>query len=188
LGYPDCCVDAFIKNLANKDDFILNAYNKTSTYPRFYCNNLFVYESRMGPQQYLVFNKMRKTILDVQKLFLIRHVPCSFDCKESIAIGKETLRLLKDHNPGFADEIVHALRRQVMYFDVFQFGVFEGTLKGNELAYKKLIRDISLLDDSILEKVRQGDQIRTEKERTLVMKGSEMLLEIQKRGQLLDFR
>lgn len=188
LGYPECCVDAFIKNLANRDDCILNAYNNTSTYPRFYCNNLFVYESRMGHQQYLVFKKIKKTVLSLKKLFLIRHVPCSFDCKESIAMGRETLGLLKDHNPGSADEIVHALKRQVLYFDIFQFGVFDGILKGNELSYKKIIRDISLLDDSVLEKLRQGDRIRTEEERTLIMKGSETILEIHKKGQLLDFR
>lgn len=189
LGYPECCVDSFINNLTKpKPDFILHAYMNTSTYPRFCCNNLFVFDSKVGIEYPVYYEKNKEKMYNMEKLFLIRHVPCSYECKESIAIGNETLRLLKEHDQDFADRIVSALKRQVVYFDPYNFAVFDGNLRGDELAYKGFFQDLSLLDDSVLEKIRQGDRVRAAKEKTLIMKGSEILLELDKKCLLMDFR
>jgi hypothetical protein len=139
LGYPECCIDNFIKNLVEGVDYTLLSLKNVRTKPSFYCNSLFVFDSKLNSFQMKTYFDNHKLLRSPHKLFLIRHVPCSFDCKHSIKIGKTTLKLLKNNSPDLAATIVNALKRPVLYWNYFEWVIFNGRQQGNTIKYDGIL-------------------------------------------------
>ncbi|NIO20595.1 MAG: DUF483 domain-containing protein [Candidatus Aenigmarchaeota archaeon] len=193
LGYPKCCVENFIENikegssLKGNPDFMIRSYKKTKTKPSFYCNSLFLFDSKLSNVELKIYLKNLSIFSKTEHLFLIKHIPCSFDCKKSIKIGRVTLKLLKEHEPSLAKEIVNAVKRQVLYFDYFRWIVCEGKINGNEMSYKKVFPYKSLLDGKFMKKLKQGNRIEIKKDKTVIMSDNKKIFELPKEGILLDF-
>jgi len=98
LGYPACCVSFFLEQLKLQSDFFLAANKNTKGRNSFFCNNLFSFDARLNEKSFNLYLKKLDLFGKYKDLFLIRHVPCSFDCKPSMALGKKTLQLLKKLN------------------------------------------------------------------------------------------
>jgi hypothetical protein len=123
---------------------------------------------------------------------LIKHIPCSFDCKESIKIGKITLKILRKEMPQLAEEIVYALKRPVLYFDYFNWIVFDGEVNNkNELEYSQVLPYKSLFPKEKVDIVKRGNSLRVFDDKIIVSKNEDILLEIPKEekygGILIDF-
>jgi hypothetical protein len=192
LGYPDCCVKEFLKSFNNETDFTLCSLLNTKTKPSFYCNSIFNLESKLSLTNitYQILNN-RNIFKESNTLFLIRHLPCSFDCKESIRLGKKTLELLEEHIPHLASKIVDALKRPVLYFDYFNWIVFDGIVRGNTLEYTNILPYETLVPGKIIEKIKTGNKIEVFDDKIVVFKDKEVVLDIKKqdkyRGILIDF-
>lgn len=89
-NYPDCCIDWFV-------DFLLNWFseNKKSKIkliePNYGSISLKVLSNSKG-------NSFNKAVNCCQNDSPLLHIPHSFKCRKSISIGKESLKILKEHN------------------------------------------------------------------------------------------
>ncbi|NIO20606.1 MAG: DUF483 domain-containing protein [Candidatus Aenigmarchaeota archaeon] len=156
LGYPECCVKFFVEianTMVNRIPYIIITFLHTKDKPSFYTNNIFNSQSRGS--KYKSEITLNKKLHELEKYFLISHVPCSYKCKDSIKIGKETLKILKDEIPDFASEIISKLKRIFLVFSDFEFAIFDGVAKENEIKYTNMV-SINCRDEN---KFREGNKI-----------------------------
>jgi len=191
LGYPECCVDNFIKNYAN--DLILTSLRNVTTRPSFFCNNLFVFDSKIGGEDIKIYknNPVMFNNPHVKTLFLIPHVPCSFDCKHSIEIGKITLKLLKNSSPNLATKIINALKRPVLYWNYFEWIIFNGHQQGNIIKYDGVLNYESLVNKETKKMIENGDNIKIGDERMSIFNLNEKTGEIPRKNGIpvcIDFQ
>lgn len=192
LGYPSCCVEFFSEALGNgKFPYPVKTYLKTEGKPSFLANNIFKMESRLGSKELEIFQKDLDFANRIHHLFLISHIPCSYTCKKSIKIGREVLRLLEREEPELAKEIVFTLKKPLLFFDDFNWVIFAGKVNGNAINYTSVLSPLSLMQESLVNKFREGDKIKVGKEVVEIFKGDGMIHRIKKKheydGILLDF-
>jgi len=192
LGYPDCCIKDFIKNLDKEKDYTILSYKNTKGKTSFFCNNIFNFDSKLDSKNTLkIFEDNYKLFNKFNNLFLIRHVPCSFDCKESIKIGKKTLEILKKEMPEFTEKIVNAIKRPILYFDYFNWIVFDGEVNGNELKYNQVLPHESLFQKHKIKKIKEGNKLVVSDNKIDIFKNNKILFEIKKedkfKGIIFDF-
>jgi hypothetical protein len=182
LGYPECCIDSFIKNFGNKQDFSILAYEHTKNSNSFYCNNIFNYDSKLSSEDLINYPKGYNLIKKYDHCYLVRHVPCSFDCQESIELGKKTLELLKNDNSEYANEIVFSLKNVFLYFDYFNWIVLEGDVVDNKIIYKNVLPHESLLPVEITNKIKKGNLIEVTDTEIFIYKDEKLMHKIQKKN------
>ncbi len=191
LGYPRCCIKSFIKEMVKKNDFVVSAYKNSLKKPSFFCNNIFVFDSKIGIGNTIDIYKNNPSLYFLEDLFLIRHVPCSFNCKKSIKIGKKTSEILKEKKPGLESKIINAIKRPFLYFDYFNWILFEGEVEENEINYKKILPYKSLLPKEKIDIIKKGNKIKVFEDKIIVIKKDRVIGEINKnnkhRGIILDF-
>ena len=85
LGYPECCVDFFVKNELKRsrldNDYIVPALKNSRGV------------------RYPFHNNICKRHVDIT---LLSHFPCSFNCQISIEIAKRRLHLMAELDPNLA--------------------------------------------------------------------------------------
>ncbi len=191
LGYPECCVDNFIKNLPS--EYTLISLQNVKTKPSFYCNNLFVFDSKLRDFDIPIYYKNLEMFdnHDVRNLFLVRHIPCSFDCEHSIRIGKMTLKLLKDNFPDLAKNIVNVLKRPVLYWNYFEWVILKGHREDDIIKYDGIIDYESLIKKDIKNMIAGGNNIRIKDEKIMVFNNKEKIGEIPRKNNIpvcIDFQ
>ena len=188
LGYPKCCIDNFKKSLRNleKNEYIINALKNTTKKPSFYCNNLFVFDSKLSSTNTDIFYKNMDIFDsdDVRDLFLVRHVPCSFDCKESMMIGKTTLKLLQDNFPELAKRITNALKNPVIYWDYFKWIIINGEVNDNEIIYNKTLNYKSLIEPEIKQMMEKGNRIILDNEKMTIFNNDIKIGELKRNNKI----
>ncbi len=132
LGYPECCIDFFIKNKEKQqkiqNDYILPILSNSDGYKFPFYNN---YAARY---------------FDIT---LLSHFPHSFNCKESIKIAKTNLECIKKYSNELANKFQMMLKCPVLYTEnngVFVFKDYK--LNGSILEFNEVKSTISneLLD------------------------------------------
>ena len=151
LGYPSCCIDQHIKSYdLHPNDLIFNIYKNSQEY-FFINNNLFNFSTRLRDNEidfqnlnkYFSLNKELQSLLNT--LQYISHIPCSYDCKKSLVIGKKTERLLNDFYPELNCQIKNILNKPVIFFGIFEWIILNGEIRENNLVkYDKIISPLSL--------------------------------------------
>jgi hypothetical protein len=195
LGYPECCVDFFIKNLSSGHfiDYTLSSLSVVKTKPSFYCNSLFVFDSKLSSYNMQTYNDNIK-IFDKpehKNLFLIRHVPCSLDCEESIKIGKITLKLLEKEYPQLAVRIVNALKKPVLYWNYFEWIIFNGNMQNEKIKYDGILNYESLVKMHTKKMIESGNNIKIEDDKIAVLKNRENIGYIERKDGIpmfIDFQ
>jgi len=192
LGYPSCCVDFFSEALKDAESpFPVKTYLKTNGKPSFLVNNVFKLESRLSSSGVEKIQKNPDFANRISHLFLISHIPCSYTCKESIDTGKEILTLLKREEPEVAKEIEFTLRKPLLFFDDFNWIIFNGKASGNTLDYASILPPLSLMPGNVVSKFRDGDKVEVGKEYVEIFRNGEIIHRIKKKhkydGILLDF-
>jgi|GEM_PF-4480211 len=173
LGYPKCCADNFIKETIERySDYDLEDrskyhYFRMSSLSKTFsplANPLFCFYGRVDKSsrekiEILNENIIKNTSLSTPYLYLTSHVPCSFDCKETIEYARKVYFAIKEENESVAEELLETLSKPVLFFSVFEFVVFEGEGSRNELYYEKIAKPHSLVDDEIIKKIEKGNRL-----------------------------
>jgi len=192
LGYPECCVKNFLENFDTKKDFTIIAFKETKKTPSFFCNGIFNIESKWPCGGGDSFKKDGLAFSDFNRLALIKHVPHSLDCPESINLGRKTLELLEKESPEFAKEIVDALKRPFLYFNYFDWLAFKGKVRGQELIYEEVIGNLSYSSDDKIKQIVQGNRLIVSDKKIIIYKDQKVIGELIKKneddGLLIDFK
>lgn len=92
LGYPECCIEYFIKNFpVNYDPIWVDLEGKVRGYPE--CNGMLRY---FGPK-------------------IIPHYSCSPTCEASRKIGRTWLKIMKEIDKGLAKEMYNLLAEPITW-------------------------------------------------------------------------
>ncbi|NIO20610.1 MAG: hypothetical protein GTN76_07700 [Candidatus Aenigmarchaeota archaeon] len=187
LGYPSCCVEFYSEFFSQpylkdtKFSIPIKTYSKTQGKPSFLVNNIFKLESRLSSKGLEEYQKNPDFADRVSHLFLISHVPCSYTCKESIKMGREMLDLLEKEEPELAKEIVFRLKRPLLYFDDFNWLIFNGRVNGNTINYTSILPPLSLMPEGLVKKFREGSEVKVGKEFVDIFKNKERVHRIKKK-------
>jgi len=202
LGYPKCCVKKHqyfsSHGLGLNSSLVTYQSYRNTQKCNFLTNNLFNFCSRLGAKKenfelldkyhYLNYKKFSIPPWNLQ---FISHIPCSYDCKESIKIGEEIDSLLKEYAPNIEKIIRYTLSKPILFFDLFKLVVFNGYLKNGILYYKKIIPPLFLLDDLLRKKIKKGNKIIVTDNKVEIFKNNLNLFTYQKKneadGFILDF-
>jgi len=193
LGYPSCCIEHMNSQNPWSRKIIYESC-KSSKKISFLTNNLFNFRGRLKPEK----NALKKMTIYFQKndqiahlllrLNFISHIPCSYDCKKSTVIGKETYNLLEKYYPKLCLEIRSILSKPVLFFDLFKWIVFDGKIdKDMNLHYKKIVPPVSLIDSKLIKTFSSGDNIKVNKKSIKVYKGKNLIYEYQKKDEIDGF-
>ncbi len=192
LGYPECCVEFFSGALKDAESpFPVKTYLKTNGKPSFLVNNVFKLESRLSSSGVEKIQKNPDFANRISHLFLISHIPCSYNCRESIKIGREMLVLLKREEPELAKEIASTLKKPLLFFDDLNWVIFDGKVNGKIIDYTSIWPPLSLMPENLINKFREGDKVKVGKEYVEIFRDGEIIHRIKKKhkydGILLDF-
>jgi len=201
LGYPECCVkqhaDFSMRGLGLNAPLVVYESYKNSKKCNFLTNNLLNFYSRLGKEKknFECLNKYyylnRDFPVSLWNLQFISHTPCSYDCKESIKMGKEVQKLLKKYAPDVEKVISYTLSKPVLFFDLFKWIIFEGKVKESTLFYKRIIPPISLVESSFFDIIKKGNKIIVDKNKVEILRDNLSLYLYSKKnkqdGFILDF-
>lgn len=118
LGFPECCTDFYkdrIKDVKIHPDFVYESHINTKGKHDYHINNCF-YDSDLGFASSLIF-----------------HFPCSYSCRESIALAKKLLDHIRNWMPEEAALIEHRLKMPVIYFYPHEFFVLKGKSNAQDI-------------------------------------------------------
>ncbi len=202
LGYPECCIKKhlyfFYRKLQLNSPLVTYQSYRNTKKCNFLTNNLFNFSSRVGCKreqlepydQYRSLND-KKFFIPSWNLQFISHIPCSYDCKESIRIGREIDSLLKEYAPDVEKIIRYTLSRPILFFELFKLVVFDGYLKEGILYYNEIIPPYFLLENPLMEKIKKGNKIIVTDSKVEIFKDNSNLFTYQKKneadGFILDF-
>lgn len=201
LGYPKCCIENNLylsdcNQQYNASVVTYRSYQNTKKC-NFLTNNLFNFSSRLRTKkESFEFLDKYHRLNEKFPVFLwylqfISHIPCSYDCEESIKIGREIDFLLKEYAPNMEKIIRYTLSRLILFFDLFRLVVFDGYLKEGILYYSKIIPPYFPLENSLMEKIKKGNKIIVTDNKVEIFKGNLNLFTYQKKneadGFILDF-
>ncbi len=166
LGYPKCCAFKYINYIFNdgSPQRLRNYYYQaTKKSQKFHSliNPLFSFYGRISSNEFVKlrsFSEKNKS-LNIQELMLISHAPCSFNCIQSIEYAKKIYSVLKRENKIKANKIIKILSNPVLFFDTFEFIVFNGKANKKEIIYNNICPPFSLVSDKIIKKIKQGNRL-----------------------------
>jgi len=196
LDYPKCCINKYLYfSYHNQEyEFPLVTYKTCQNTKRysFLTNNLFNFTSKIKTEkdfkkqaQYFTLNK--DFPIPLFYLQFISHIPCSYDCKESIKIGKKIDSLLKKYAPETEKLVKYTLSKPVLFFDLFKLIVFDGYFKNNVLHYSKIIPPFFLVDNSLMKKIKKGNKIIVDKEEIKIFKDNLKIFFYKKKNKMNGF-
>ncbi|TSC53068.1 MAG: Uncharacterized protein LiPW39_447 [Parcubacteria group bacterium LiPW_39] len=116
LGYPDCCVKFFRHfNDWYKFSHLYEIFKNTKGRPSYLCNCL---------------------TKDVVYSY-IYHMPCSFNCRQTIKLADSLREAIKKEEPEFVAEIDKHTKLPFLVFNEIIMYAFEGEIKNDRLFYGK---------------------------------------------------
>lgn len=192
LGYPECCIDFYQHKIlhptGNEFSFVLHTFSNTNGKPSFYTNNIFNFQTRVPTQYKLkILNSFGKVLGERVRHFLVSHIPCSYNCKESIRIGKEILKLLKNEDNQFARDVVSNLKKIFLVIDDFNWVSFDGEVNGSSICCRAAEPLLTLYPR---DKFIQGSKVIVDSDKIKIFKDGNLLHEIRnpdKNVGILDF-
>ena len=201
LGYPSCCSKRYEDTTLSGiwEDSAASVYGsrERSSSFNFLTNNIFNFYSRIGKSE-KNFSRMKECreksrLLPVNfmNLQFISHFPCRYDCPESINIGRRNRALLKKYAPDMEKTVSSVLVKPVLFFDIFEWIVFDGRAEKDVIHYESVVQPFSLVDEVLIEKISEGNAISADEEEINVMADDKIIFSRKKKrkedGFILDF-
>lgn len=94
--------------------------------------------------------------------------------------------------PALAKEITTALKQPVLYFDYFNWLVFNGKAEGNKLFYNQILPYRSFFPEEKATAIKKGNRLIVDDEKISIFKGKTLIAKINKenqyKGVLVDFQ
>jgi len=180
LGYPECCVKAYIawRAVAETTDLVNFTFAATAEKGRldFTLNNIFNYFSRLTgtPADRAAFDRLRAAnkALDIAALQIISWHPCSYNCAQSARLGGEIFRFLAEYLPERARELKLALARPVLFGGKYSYAALDGRASGGTARYAGLLSPRSLLPGAARKVLERNDTLSAAGGRALAWKSS----------------
>ena len=153
LGYPECCVKAYIAWRSVSENTDLIDYTLANTTDRsafdFKLNNIFNYYSRLTgkPADMADFARLRarNNKLDIAALQIISWHPCTYNCAKSARSGREIFRFMAEYLPERALWLKEKLAHPVLFGGKYEYAVLDGSSDGFTAEYSGLLPPRSLL-------------------------------------------
>jgi len=186
LGYPDCCVNNYLKNGQHKTVVSYKNFTHLNRAP-FYMNNF---------------------LHSISNFYLSFHLPCSLNCEKTKAYNKKIFGVIHKLEPEFAKQLKKTLAMPLMVwfnksalpFDDRVVALFDGTLAGNVLRYSKCFilrtnfpnnKEFPRAGAKNLSYLRTGDKLENTKNEIHIYQGGKLTHVIKKQseheGILFDF-
>jgi hypothetical protein len=117
LGYPGCCI-RFFRNYNNwlKYSHLYEIYRNTQNNPSFLCN----------------------PFLKDRTFSYIYHMPCSYDCAQTMRLAAKLRKEIKKREPGYVQLADRYLKMPFLVFYERKFYCFSGKISGRFLSYDKV--------------------------------------------------
>jgi len=204
MGYPKCCVLNFFNFLnqdfhSNQTLLIYNIYKASKSYS-FLTNNVLNFSTRINSNSdWINFDEFIKINFDFWKQVhtphhyfqFISHIPCRYDCLESIKLGKKIQNLFRKYAPDTEKIVTYTLSKPILFFDFFKLVIFDGYFKDNTLYYQRIIPPFFLIDNLLMEKIKSGNKIIIDNKTIKILKYKSLLFVYSKKneadGFILDF-
>ena len=173
LGYPACCVNKYAKNIriTNKNG-PMRTLSNTNGGLCFFLNFLYNFESRnFNYDKFMRFS----SDYNLNNIYLIPHIPCSYNCQISINYSLKLANLLKLYFPNYYKRLVFFLKRPILYFSDFIFFPFIGKVYNNSLTYNGFIKISNILPTYLIELLRKGNFIKENNNRFQIFKGNRFI-------------
>lgn len=184
FGYPHCCIEKFTKNTSMNKSLppmtLLNTKGKLD----FRLNYLYSFDSRQF--NYEEFNRVTKGYL-LSSNCLIPHIPCSFNCKESINYAQKLLDILKLEFPEYYEKLTSFFKKPILFFSDFVFFPLNGKMEGDTFRYKDFIKIHEHLPTKIVESLNKGNLIKREGDCLKVYKDSRCIDKLPSSVKLFNF-
>lgn len=166
LGYPKCCVAFFQK---------YNNWNK-------YSNLYEIFKNTPENKYCYLCNPFTKDMT----YSYIYHMPCSYNCEETIKLTKRIKEAIKEEEPEFVRKIDEHLRLPSLVFYERKIYAFEGKLQNKKLHYKEVYFIGQISENNLYEAdLKRGDCIFIEGKDVLILKKERLIKRI--KWQAKDF-
>ncbi|MBU2572815.1 MAG: hypothetical protein KKH28_01895 [Elusimicrobia bacterium] len=176
LGYPQCCVKAFIKwfrdgdRRKSRDELVRRIFSNTGGGETldFRLNNVWNYFSRIDfktPGDCLRHSRIldANKKLDLPSLHIISWHPCSYSCAASGEKAGIIFSFLKRHCPAYAGELENRLARPVLFFGKYEYLVLDGRFSNPVMRYRAAPEPRSLLNPKIRRLIVCCDTLKQER-------------------------
>ncbi len=180
LGFPDCCIDFFREYnnwhyYSHPFETYKNTLPETKSFGSYHCNNYM----------------MDRTY------FLIHHLPCSYQCKKTIALGKKIEEAIQKTEPKFIECAQRILKLPLLVFEEQNFIVCDGTLSREEEAesisytnchyFPNPSRKEATID--FFDSIKKGNKVVLEQNNLVIQQDEEVLKKIPKKENwfMIDF-
>lgn len=188
LGYPDCCVKQFSKNLTKNKNLNgpIRTLRNTLGAPDFRLNHLYRFDSRSFSHD--KFNLISPSYR-LNPYYLIPHIPCSLDCKNSIDYAQRLLTILEKIFPEYCEKLVFFLKNPVLYFNDFVFfPLLNAEWRKHCLNYGSFIKIHDRLPGTIISSIAQADRVAKRIDGGLsIYKGKTLILKLPNTARLFLF-
>lgn len=172
LGYPNCCINFFRKyNNHLRYNYLFEVLNNTKTKPNIYCNPL----------------------LKDHTFSYIYHMPCSYDCKNTIAYVKSFREELERLEPKLVEKTDLMLAKPLFIFKEQNAYLFNGFVEKNAINYSSFIfvgNNINETNPRFIDSLNKGDNIEIRNKDIIIHNGSKEIYKEQKEsneGFILNF-
>ncbi|HEY8432333.1 MAG TPA: hypothetical protein VIL20_28365, partial [Sandaracinaceae bacterium] len=161
LGFPACCVQAFVAQVEHGDE----------TYDRY----AIAARTSFGPGPW-------PAVLDDTSFALLSHRPCTYRCERSREQARALLDALRTEHADLHDAIVRYLRCPVLYFDHEHQLRFEGSVSDGGIAYGavSIPWSGSRQFDRLAAAVALGDRLLIGEGALTVLRGNERLFTLER--------
>jgi len=199
LGYPDCCSTAYKlwhhsnQHDASYPDIVFTVAEKTTGLRGLPAalNDLFYFFSRNRSPDAEPRRRRLEQLnagLDLNGLNLIGWHPCSYRCKNSLAVAAKIRAALETLLPELAAVQRLCLSRPVLFWDWDRFAALKGAWRGEDFFYEKVAPPFGALDAKTSDILRRGDRIKASEKTVEVLKGDESLAVYGRGALFLDFQ
>jgi len=158
LGYPPCCVDAYLdwkENHSARTDLIRRTYERTPAAKKYHfgLNNVCNFFSRLTPGDAKQYRKVgdinyRKGY-PLANMHVISWHPCAYTCKKSAAAADKLYDFFKVYLPAHAAMLQTVLARPMLVYGKYEFLSFDGKVAGDKIKFSGIGAPYSLLRPSL---------------------------------------
>ncbi|MFH0935840.1 MAG: hypothetical protein V1828_03150 [Candidatus Omnitrophota bacterium] len=187
LGYPYCCTQQYYKEHIRQEEhcfpLLSLAQTKSSARLNFLLNYLYNFDSR----QYYKTQELHRAGYRFWHAFVIPHIPCSFECPQSLLYAEELWKILGRFFPNYQSKLKKYLQRPIFFLGDCEFVPLEGRAQRKAVWYSSPVNAKNLLEKSLLQLIVRGNRIRIENDTSSVWKGRRRIGTIDRRGAIFNF-
>jgi hypothetical protein len=153
LGYPGCCIDFFEKS---------NNWNRTNSYAEAYRNTTCRFDCRTN-----CFGKNLGYSLNF-------HLPCRFDCSDTVRLSSDLFNFLKYIEPEYSDLCWELLHKPVLSLNERENVLFDGSVNNGHIRYESAL-NLFLTPAPKMNAIREGNVVEIRGRFVVVLRNREVV-------------